>query len=672
MKSENLQQIKINEPRRILIVDDEKDLVLSLTDILESYGYMVEKAYNESGATEIIKDFDAHVALLDIRLGNESGINLITSLKKICPGLLPVIMTAYAATDTAIEAIQEGAYDYLRKPLDPRSLLATLERCFEKLSLEKAKASAEEALLKRNQELEKINARLRESEQRYRLLIETMNDGLGMQDSDGLVTYVNDKFCRMTGFSRDEFIGKPLTDFLDKKGLDIYQDQMNRHLIGECKTYEIEFVKKDGRVLPTLISPQIIKNDAGAFMGSFIVISDISERKTAEKKSMEMETQLQQMQKMESIGILAGGIAHDFNNSLQAILGYSQMLILDRDRKDPDFLKLQQIENAAQRASELTQQLLAFSRKVESQFRPLDLNLEIRHVEKLLIRTIPRMIDIKLHLDPNLGVISADPSQVEQILMNLMINARDAMGEEGTLTIETENVTLSEEYCRFHLGSAPGHYILLTVSDTGHGIEKTELKRIFEPFFTTKEVGKGTGLGLSMVYGLVQKHGGYITCYSEPGLGTSFKIYFPIIEKIVGAGLKIPGDDRKEIPKCGDETILIVDDESLIRDLGKQILTKFGYRVLTADNAESALDIYQKNRGKISLIILDLIMPGMGGKRCLEELIRLFPHIKIVIASGYSADGNVIDVVKAGAKGFVKKPFDVNQLLYVVREVLDA
>lgn len=661
-----------DKQRRILIVDDEKDFVLSLIDVLGSYGYILEKAHHEKEAIERIKEFNAHVVLLDLRLGNGSGINLIPKFKEIRPNILPVIMTAYAATDTAIEALQEGAYDYLRKPLNPRDLLATLDRCFEKIDLENDKSAAEETLLKRNRELEEANARLRESEERYRLLVENMNDGLVIQDTEGRVTYVNDKFCEITGYDRDEFLGKPVTDFLDEENKKIYRDQMVQHVKGICKPYENAWMKKDCGLLPTLVSPQIIHDTHGDFMGSFAVVTDISERKNAEEQRRNMESQLQQAQKMEGIGTLAGGIAHDFNNSLQAIIGYTQMLIMDKEKGDSEHAKLTQIEKAAHRASGLTQQLLTFSRKVESQLRPVDLNQEIKQFEKLMERTIPKMIDIHLHLEDHLDIINADPSQIEQIFMNLAVNARDAMGEEGRLTIETKNVRLSENFCKTHIGAVPGPYVKLTFSDTGVGMAKEILERIFEPFFTTKELGKGTGLGLSMVYGLVKKHEGYITCYSEPGKGTSFKIYFPVVETIPNNEDKSLKALESSIPMGRNETVLLVDDEPLIRDLGEQILKKFGYHVLSVDSAESALDCCREKGKDISLIILDLIMPGMGGKRCIEELLRIDPDFKVVITSGYSADGNDNAALESGAKGFVKKPFNMNQMLRVVREVLDA
>lgn len=634
--------------RRLLIVDDEKDFVLSLADILESFGYIVETAHSGKSALEKIKEFGPQVALLDIRLGNENGINLIYKLKEEVPKLLPIVMTAYATADTAIEALQEGAYDYLRKPLNPMDLLAKLDRCFERLQLEREKATAEE---------------------HYRLLIDTMNDGLGIQDLDGRFTYVNNKLCEMTGSNRDEFIGRTLTDLLDETNKRLYLEYIAKSKLEGVKGYELDLLKKDGTSLSTLISPQTLKDSEGRLKGYFVVIVDMSKRKEAEKERLRIESELQQAQKMESIGVLAGGISHDFNNSLQAILGYTQMLLIETEGIVSIHSKLLQIEKAAKRAGELTQQLLAFSRKVESRLRPTDLNHEVSQVGRLLQRTILKMINISLFLGGDLHIINADPSQIEQILMNLAINARDALGEEGKITIKTENINVDHEYCKNHFGLKPGGHVLLTFSDTGHGMDEEVIKRIFEPFFTTKGPGKGTGLGLPMVYGLVKKHDGYIECDSKPGEGTSFRIFFPAVTETL-SDITDKNDDEP-IPG-GSETILIIDDEALVRELAEHMLGKFGYKVLTAPGAETGIRIFRENKDGIHLVILDMIMPGIGGVKCLDEILKIKPDAKVIIASGYTAEGARNTVLTSGAKGFIDKPFNVKEMLVAVRKELDA
>jgi len=396
------------------------------------------------------------------------------------------------------------------------------------------------------------------------------------------------------------------------------------------------------------------------------IVNYVAVKRDVTKEAL-LERQLLQAQKMEAVGTLAGGIAHDFNNLLQVVIGYSELIVLreglDIRLKDD----VNRINEAARNGADLVHRLLTFSRKTEIKARPLNLNYQINQVRKLLQRIVPKMIEIELVLDGNLAAINADPTQVEQILMNLAVNARDAMPEGGKLTIETKDVVLDEDYCKTHLETAPGRYVLLIMSDSGQGMDKETLEHIFEPFYTTKGAGEGTGLGLAMVYGIVKQHHGYITCYSEPETGTTFKIYFPALvsEPQVEDALSKP------VPRGGSETILLVDDEEVIRNLGERLLTESGYRVLTAVNGKKALEIYGPSRKEISLVILDLMMPEMGGKQCLNEILKIDPKARVLIASGYTVNGPTRGALAAGAKGFVNKPYDMRELLTTVREVLD-
>jgi two-component system cell cycle sensor histidine kinase/response regulator CckA len=398
----------------------------------------------------------------------------------------------------------------------------------------------------------------------------------------------------------------------------------------------------------------------GSVTGMVGLLMDITEQKM-------LQDQLQQAQKMEAVGTLAGGVAHDFNNLLQAILGYTDLLLLRMSESEKLCRELEQIKRSADRGAELTQQLLTFSRRVESKLRPTDLNHEVKQVYKLLQRTIPKMVNIELRLDEHLRTINSDPAQMEQIMMNLAVNAKDAMLEGGTLLIETKNVTLDEDFCRKHVGAKPGDFVCLRISDTGHGIGKDKLDKIFEPFFTTKESGKGTGLGLAMVYGIVKNHCGYILCDSEVGLGTSFEIYLPMIEQPCETS-----EDREQAtpPLGGSETILLVDDEITIRDLGSQILSHFGYKVLTAPDGESALVLYRTGNEPVDLFILDLIMPGMGGKQCLEEILKIEPTARVLISSGHALDDSIKQVIESGTVGFIKKPWNSRQMLQAIDAAL--
>ena len=382
-----------------------------------------------------------------------------------------------------------------------------------------------------------------------------------------------------------------------------------------------------------------------------------------------LETQLLQAQKMEAIGTLAGGIAHDFNNILQAISGYVQLLLMKKEIKDTNRLYLNQIDKSSRKAAELTKQLLIFSRKVESKLIPLNLNQEIIEVYKLFQRTISKMIDIELDLAENLKLINADSVQLEQIMMNLGVNARDAMPDGGKLTFETKNVVLDQVYCRTHVDIVPGEYVELKISDTGYGMDREILEHIFEPFYTTKETGKGTGLGLAIVYGLVESHGGHIMCYSKPGQGTIFNIHFPALS--IGEAEQEQVFEEETVIRGGHETVLIVDDEKALRDQSRDMLNKYGYTTITAESGEKAIEIYEKEKDRIDLVILDIGMPGIGGYKCLEQLIKIDPEIKVIVASGYATSGKVEELLKSGAAGFIDKPYRLTDMLKKVREFLD-
>ncbi|MBW2170103.1 MAG: response regulator, partial [Deltaproteobacteria bacterium] len=327
------------------------------------------------------------------------------------------------------------------------------------------------------------------------------------------------------------------------------------------------------------------------------------------------------------------------------------------------------IEKSVERGVDLIQGLLVFGRKVESNLRPVELNHEIEQISRLLERTIPKMINIELYLSEDLKTVNADPVQIEQIMMNLSVNARDAMPDGGKLIFETENVVLGEEYCKTHLETTPGEYVLLSILDTGYGMDEEMLEHIFEPFFTTKETGKGTGLGLAMVYGIVKGHGGNITCYSNPGEGTTFKIYFPVLEA-EGKGKGVERKVEEEIPG-GSEKILLVDDEETILDIVRNMLARSGYTVITAKSGEEAIEVYRAEKEDIDLVILDVNMPGMGGHKCLKELLEIDPEVKVVIATGYTATGKVKETLESGASGFIGKPYRLEEILKKIREVLD-
>jgi PAS domain S-box-containing protein len=508
-------------------------------------------------------------------------------------------------------------------------------------------------------ELKKAEGAVRRANKDWEQTFDAIPDMVMVVDNRHRILRANKAMTDLLGLSEPELEGRFCYELVHNKGK---PPAFCPHcvLLRDGKEHSEEvFEPKFGRSLDVRVSP--LSDETGKTIGAVHVARDVTEQKNLQK-------QLLQAQKIESIGTLAGGIAHDFNNLLQIVFGYSEMLIFKKKPSDPEYEKLHAIRQAARDGSELTKRILAFSRKLEPDSRPVSLNNEISRIEKMLKRTIPRMIRIELHLADDLMTVNADPSQIEQILLNLTVNAQHAMPDGGLLTIETANATLDEDYSRTHLDVLPGNYVLLTVSDTGHGMDKAVLEHIFEPFYTTKEPGVGTGLGLAMVFGIVKSHRGHIFCYSEPGSGTTFKIYLPAIMKEIEQDT----DTTREMPAFGNETVLLVDDEDSIREVAEQFLTQAGYKVLTATNGREALEVYRSKQDSIALILLDLIMPGLGGKQCLEELLEMNPTVKVIIASGYSVNGHTKDAIECGAKGFVSKPYGMRDLLTIVRRVLDA
>jgi PAS domain S-box-containing protein len=509
--------------------------------------------------------------------------------------------------------------------------------------------------------LKRAEVALRESEARNRLLVEESPFGIGIV-KHGMCADANPALVKVLGFTHpNEVIGKRMDEFVSTEEREWVAQLEKQVLEAEDLQVPIEIRgrKSNGKVFDLSIWPKRI-----AHMGEpavLFVADDTTEAKC-------LKAQLLQAQKMEAVGTLAGGIAHEFNNLLQVISGYAEMLILDRSEGETGYEDVQKIILSAQRGAELVRKLQVFSSKSEIRQGPLNLNRHVEQVKDLLMPTIPKMIEIEVNLANDLDLVNADSGQMEQVLMNLALNAKDAMLEGGKLTIETRNLTLDADYCRLRPEMKPGDYVELTVSDTGIGMDEETLDHIFEPFYTTKGLAYRSGLGLAVVHGIVHQHKGYITCESKPGEGSTFTIYFPAI----ATNLQSESDLKEAKPAGGTETILLVDDEECIRELASRFLSQSGYRVLTADNGQEALDLYRTEQESVSLVILDLIMPRMSGSQCLEWLLKIDSKARILIASGYSETEKRGELIRAGVKGFVSKPFRMVEMLKAVRDVLDA
>jgi PAS domain S-box-containing protein len=510
---------------------------------------------------------------------------------------------------------------------------------------------------------------LRASEERFRDLFESISDLVYTQDLEGRFTSVNPALADLFGYEPEDLVGHRASEFMKPEFKEAFETEYLGTLeaVGHHEGTSV-YHRANGHRRYIEYRSHLVRPEGGQPYISGIGL-DVTERIRAEKQLQALQDQLLQSQKMEAVGTLASGIAHDFNNILHAVSGYLELLTTRPQDIPPDHRYLIEINQLTERAAELVRRLLTFSRKVESRLEPVDLNREVIQTVKMLERTIPKMIRIETDLASDLYLVRGDLTQIEQVIMNLGANAKDAMPAGGLLTIETRNTFLDEKYCRSQVEVSPGQYVRLRVADTGHGMDSHTVQHIFEPFFTTKEIGHGTGLGLSTVYGVIKAHGGHLTCASRPDRGTTFDIFLPALLEAVDLDADRTEDDTPA--PGGNETVLLVDDDRAILDIAQDILAEHGYTALQAASGEEALEIYSGQSREIDLVILDLNMPGMGGRACLEALIEVDPGIRVLVASGYSAGGTEESVLEAGAVGFVGKPFRLQDLLRRVRQALD-
>lgn len=519
-------------------------------------------------------------------------------------------------------------------------------------------------------ERKKAEEALRASEAKYRNIYDNVAEGIFQTGFDGKLLNVNPSLAEMAGYeSQEEMINKI------KNIGELYPDIRTRDSIlkqlienGLIRGYELQFYRKGREKAWTILNAHVVKNEEGKPLFIEGTIYDISARKKMEEENKHLQEMLLHSQKIESIGRLAGGIAHDFNNLLTAILGNTEMAMNCLDPDEKAYSRIVTVRKAAEAAANLTRQLLAFSRKQILEPKILNLNQTIDHVNKMIVTLIGENIKFVTVPQEDLFTIKADPGQVEQIIINLAANARDAMPDGGTLTIETMNVYLDEHYSRTHEGISPGDYVMMSISDTGMGMDKTVFEHLFEPFYTTKERGRGTGLGLATVYGIVKQNEGSIEVYSEVNRGTSFKIYFPsAAREEISASEET---ERMDMP-TGSETILIVEDKVQVLEFCRDVLLQLGYSVLLAESGEEALDVSLNCRDRIDLLMTDIVLPGINGRETAEKIAIARPGIKILYNSGYT--GEAIDkhgILEPGIN-FIGKPFTGQALAVKVRQVLD-
>jgi PAS domain S-box-containing protein len=495
-------------------------------------------------------------------------------------------------------------------------------------------------------------------ENEYRVIIQTTKDGFWIIDLAGRFLEVNDAYCAMVGYSREELLGMRVSDMYVEDGFSQVAARIDKVVREGYDRFDRTQRCKNGSLLDVEICTSYLRDRECLC----VFVRDITERK-------HLEAQLRQAQKMEAVGQLAGGVAHDFNNILQVVMGYSYLLSMDKKLDEAQKEAVEQIISSSEKAAQLTTGLLALSRKQVMAPRQANLNAVVQHVQKFLVRIIGEDIQFKLRLNKTMLPVVIDVGQIEQVLMNLATNARDAMPKGGLLAIETGLQVIETPFQHAHGVSEPGRYAWMAVSDTGCGMDEATRTRMFEPFFTTKEVGKGTGLGMAIVYGIVRQHNGFVSFYSEPGHGTTFRVYIPIAD---AESAWLEANTKQEPPPMGSETILLAEDDANVRELVVTVLTKFGYRVVQAEDGEQAVEKFLAHSDSIGLILMDMIMPKKNGKDAYEEICRLQPGVKVLYSSGYTADFIQNRGVSDEEVELIMKPVQPLQLLRKVREMLDS
>lgn len=622
----------VPEPGRVLVVDDNADMRDYIVRALRPH-FAVDTAPDGEAALEHVRAKPPDLVVSDVMMPRLDGYGLASALRASpeTRWIPLILLSARAGEEAVVTGLAMGADDYLLKPFSSRELVSRVRTHLE-------------ATRKRT-------SALRASVTRFRRLAGSGIIGITVADSSGRVLEANETFLSMVGYSEDDLrsgaldwgILAPGGNLSERVGLEI------------VSPHEEECVRKDGSLVPVLVSSAPLDD------GESLTISlDLSERRR-------LEDQFREAQKMEALGRLAGGIAHDFNNLLSVILGYAEMRVEDLAPNEPLRADLEEIRSAAVRAADLTRQILAFSRRQVLEMRALNLNHSVAGTEKMLRRLLGADVELTTLPAAELWTVQADAGQIEQILMNLAVNARDAMPSGGKLTIETGNVELDSDYARLHHGTTPGEYVMLAVSDTGMGMDRATLTRIFEPFFTTKERGKGTGLGLATVFGIVKQSGGHIWVYSEPDNGTTFKVYFP---RIAGEVMRAPSERPAPMSSRGTETVLLVEDDDQLRGLVGNILRRLGYVVFEASSGSEALLIAEQHGVNIHLLLTDVILPRMGGRQLADRVMEMRPEIKVLFMSGYTDDTVLRHGVLDSGVSYLQKPITPRTLGLKVKEVL--
>lgn len=639
---------------RILVVEDEALIAEEIQDRLTRMKFQVV-GIEDSGpkAIETAHRLRPDLVLMDIRLkGHMDGIDTAAEIRKRVN--VPVVyMTAHSDPATLQRAKLTAPFGYILKPIHERELEITIEMAMHRHSLER---------------------RLRESELRHAATLTSIGDAVLSTDREGRVTFMNPVAEALTGWRNADAHQQPADQVLrliDEQTHAPVDHPVAQALAAGAPVRLVRpmlLVARDGTTIPIDDSAAPIVDAEGNTLGVVVAFHDIRDRRLAEDALRKAEAELRQAQKLESIGQLAGGVAHDFNNFLTAINGYCELLLRSGSLTESNEKMVQQIRRAGERSAQLTSQLLAFSRQQLLSPRVIDVNALVQNTERLLRRLIGEHIEMHVTLADNLLNVRADPGQIEQILMNLAVNARDAMPDGGVLSIETHNFTIRDEVAEARPKMPPGRYVMLSVSDTGTGMDESTKARLFEPFFTTKEFGKGTGLGLATVYGIVKQSGGHIYVYSELGVGTVFKVFLPAVADRPDAEITAEAGAAP----VGSETVLLVEDDDAVRQVVASVLSEYGYNVLSARNGLKAMELFRAHGDKVDVLITDTVMPGISGPQLALQLSRQRPALPVLFVSGYADRAMDQAIGQFPNARFLQKPFTLAVLARRVRELLDS
>ena len=638
---------------RVLIVEDIPTDAELVEYELRKAGITFEskRVDTRAGFLRQLEDFSPDIVLSDYSMPQFNGKEALKLLKERFPSIPIIVVTGSINEQTAVDCMRMGAEDYVIKEHLKR-LGPAVHTALENIKIRDEKERTKKALMK--------------SEYRYRMLIENLPQKIFYKDRNSVYVSCNEHYARDLKIEPEEIIGKTDYEFFSKELAEKYRADDER-IITLGKTEEIEekyMLDRQEMWVQTVKTP--IEDEKGNVIGVLGIFWDITERKQAEVEKKKLEAQLQQVEKMEALGTLAGGIAHDFNNILSAIIGYTELALDDAPKETLLQSNLQEVLKGGDRARDLIKQILAFSRQAEQELQPIQPKLIVKEALKLLRASLPTTIEIKQNIQSDSSV-QADPTQLHQVLMNLCTNAGYAMRETGgTLEVTLTDVELDPHFTARYPDMTPGPHIRLTVNDTGVGMTPEVRECIFDPFFTTKERGEGTGMGLSVAIGIVTSHGGTMTVYSEPGMGSNFQVYLPLIEP----GLDLELETEKPVP-TGDESILFIDDEQALAKLGKQILERLGYDVVTTTSSIEALELFRTQPDQFDLVITDMTMPNMTGKRLSQEMTRIRPDVPIIICTGYSDRVIVVPGKESGIRKVLLKPLVTKDLADTVRKVLD-